>query len=408
MAVTRMRLWLAALTMAALAIPGAAQVPMPEVREMSGAPLPVGDLPDGTISVRVVRGTLSNNITDHPVELLRGAEVREARTDENGRAQFSGLPAGTMVTVRTVVDGESLESDAFASPARGGIRLMLVASGPGDAPAVETGVASRAGAAAPGGTGAPPEALVIGGQSRIVVEIGDEAVDVYYLFELINREPEPVAAGPLVFDMPTGARGTTVLQGSTPAAVVTGSRVTVTGDLPSGRTVLQTAYSLPYSGERLALTQVLPAPLEAPTVVVEKRDGMRVSSPQLAALREMSADGQAFIVGNGAAVPAGGSLALLLEGLPHHPKWPRTLTLALAVLVLAAGGWAAFSAGGPRPDARRRRLQSRRDRLFQELAQLEERRAMRPVEEPHYTLRRRDLVAQLERIYTELDEEAAA
>jgi hypothetical protein len=397
------RLYITAGIVAALVAPVPAQVPMPDVREMSGTPLPVGDLPDGTISVRVVRGALSNNVTDHPVELHWTGETREARTDEMGRAQFSGLPPGTMVTVQTAVDGERLESRPFASPGQGGVRVMLVASRPGEAPAPGTADAP------PPAASAEPGAVVIGGQSRIVLEIGDEALDVYYLLELLNHAPTAVALPrPLILDMPTGARGTTVLQGSTPAASASGSRVTVTGEFAPGRTVLQTAYTLPYSGSTLALTQVLPAAFEAPTVVLEKRGDMRLSSPQLAAIREMSADGQAFIVGNGAAVPAGGSLTLLIEGLPHRSTWGRTLALALAVLVLVIGGWAAASAGGTRPDARRRRLQARRDQLFHELGQLEERRAAGKVDQPRYTARRRDLVAQLERIYIELDEEVAA
>ena len=67
---------------------------MPDPKQMSGIPRPVDDLPNGAISVRLIRGELSNNIADHPVELHVGSEVRTVKTDEAGRAQFNDVPAG--------------------------------------------------------------------------------------------------------------------------------------------------------------------------------------------------------------------------------------------------------------------------------------------------------------------------
>src|SRR5438309_5669600 len=103
----------------------AAQFEMPDMKQMSGIPRPVTDLPDRTISVRLIRGDLSHNITSFPVELHVGAKVRTAKTDDAGRAQFGDVPAGATVKAVAVVDGERLESQEFAAPERGGIRLML-------------------------------------------------------------------------------------------------------------------------------------------------------------------------------------------------------------------------------------------------------------------------------------------
>ena len=60
---------LLALLLAVLCIasPGWAQVGMPDPRQMAGIPRPVDDLPDGAISVRLIRGQMSNNIPNHPV-----------------------------------------------------------------------------------------------------------------------------------------------------------------------------------------------------------------------------------------------------------------------------------------------------------------------------------------------------
>src|SRR5215212_8935294 len=83
---------------------------MPDPKEMSGIPRPVADLPKGAISVRLIRGALSNNITGHPVTLTIAGKTTVVNTDESGRAQFNAVPPGTTVKASADVDGEHLES----------------------------------------------------------------------------------------------------------------------------------------------------------------------------------------------------------------------------------------------------------------------------------------------------------
>src|SRR5438132_6941459 len=86
------------------------QFAMPDPRQMAGIPRPVTDLPDGSISVRVIRGSLSNNVADQVVELRVGGKVLRAKTDAAGRAQFDRVTPGASVKAAAVVDGEQLES----------------------------------------------------------------------------------------------------------------------------------------------------------------------------------------------------------------------------------------------------------------------------------------------------------
>src|SRR5690242_10018753 len=116
----------------ALAIAGTtsllAQFQMPDPKQMAGIPRPVTDLPDASISVRLIRGQLSNNIASHLVELhYANGRVLKVNTDEAGRAQFDKLAPG-VVKATADVDGEHLESQDFEVPKQGGIRLMLVAT----------------------------------------------------------------------------------------------------------------------------------------------------------------------------------------------------------------------------------------------------------------------------------------
>jgi hypothetical protein len=77
---------------------------------MSGVPLPVADLPPGTVTVRVVRGAMTNVIPGQLVELTGGPSTLSAKTNDAGRAEFSGLQPGTRVRASTTVNGERLES----------------------------------------------------------------------------------------------------------------------------------------------------------------------------------------------------------------------------------------------------------------------------------------------------------
>jgi hypothetical protein len=377
---------------------------MPDPKQMSGRPLPVGDLPVGTVTVRVVRGSMANVIPNQPVELSGGPSPVTASTNEQGRAEFPGLRPGTTVKATTTVNGERIESQEFAVPASGGIRVALVATDP----ALEKRSAEdQRLAQAPAQRGM----VVLGDQSRFVIEMGDEALNVFYILEVVNTARVPVQTPqPVVFDLPRDAQGAGALQGSTPQATVAGTRVTVTGPFAPGSTLVQFGYSLPISGATLSLEQKLPIALNQFSLMAQKVGGMELSSPQIAEHRDMPVQGQTFIVGKGPAVPAGGTIALSFSGLPHQPVWPRNVALTLAILVLLGGVWGSLRTRRPTAGEadRRRRLEAKRDRLFTELASIEEQHRARTMDADRYATRRRELVAALERLYAEIDDEAAA
>src|SRR5580765_5735751 len=195
---------------------------MPDPKQMSGIARPVDDLPNGAISVRLIRGSLSNNLTGHPVDLHVGPKVITVKTDENGRAEFKDFltgTAGASVKATADVDGEHLESQEFPAPTRGGIRLMLVATDP-----------NKKDTPAPPAPPAQSGAVSIGDQSRFVVQPREEAVDVFYLLDIANNQTVPVnPPTPFVFDLPSGASGSAIMDGASPKASVKGLRVTVAG-----------------------------------------------------------------------------------------------------------------------------------------------------------------------------------
>ncbi len=371
-----------------------AQFQMPDMKQMSGIPRPVDDLPTGSLSVRLIRGDLSHNITNHPVELHVGDKVLTAKTDENGRAQFDKLPAGTTLKAVADVDGEHLESQEFPAPGQGGVRLMLVATDKSKAAATEPS--------------APPTSgqVVLGGDSRIVIEPGDETLQVYYLLDIENRARAPVnTAMPFAFEMPAKAVGTTLLEGSSPLATVKGTHVRVNGPFPPGRTMVQLACELPVTSGSMDITQIFPATFERLAVLVKKVGDTTLTSSQLARQQEFPNEGETIIAGTGDAVAAGQPIVLSLADLPHHSAVPRWIALTLAAAILAFGAWAAQRRddGGVR-EAERRRLIARREKLFGDLVRLEHDHRSGRVDPRRYAERRADLVTALEQVYGALDD----
>lgn len=376
-----------------------AQFQMPDPRQMSGIPRPVDDLPAGSVSVRVVRGSLSNNLSGQQVDLLVDGKARSARTDDAGRAQFDALPAGASLKAVTVVEGERLESQEFPAPSSGGVRLILAATPPGD------------GAGAPGAGGsnitAPTAAgdVSFGGDTRFVFEPGDEALQVYYLLDVVNGAAAPInPRTPVAFDMPTGAVGTSILEG-TEQAIATGAHVQIQGPFPPGKTTIQIAATLPVSSGSIDIVQRFPIPLDHVAVIVRKVGDMRLTSPQVARQQDMPAGGAMLIAAAGPAVPVGQALSLTVSGLAHHSQTPLAVALGIAIVVVVAGVWGA--ARTPTPSggsgSERRKLAVRRNQLLGELARLEiDRRAGRLADEP-FRAKRERLVTALEAVYGALD-----
>ncbi len=365
----------------------------PDPSQMSGIPLPDAALPDGTISVRVIRGQLANNVSDHAVELRQGDIVETAVTDAEGRAVFLTLNPGQQVRAATELDGVRIESRPFAVPGRGGVRLMLVGADPDVV--VEP---------------APPGLVTFGGESFIQVELVEESIEVYYVFDLVNPAQVPVEPPvPIVLDLPAGAQGVTVLPGSSPRTVADGPRVELTGPFDPGATPLRVAYILPYSGAGFTLSQAFPVDWDSVLLSVEQSGDLDFVSSQVPRRAEVPSEtraGTSHLLGAGPRIAAGTPFAIELTGLPYRSTLPSTVTLVVALAILGIGCWgAAGSGGGPAPAGQREQLQARRERLFADLVKVERQHRTGKIGPTRYATRRGDLFAALERVYRALDEE---
>lgn len=304
-----------------------------DLRQASGVPLPANDLPVGSVSVRVVRGSFANNLAGVDVTFVVDGKSTVVRTDANGRAQVSDLPRGAHLQASATVGAEQLQSQAITI-ADTGVRFVLVASA--DA------------AAAPAAASAPPVpgAVTFGPQSRIVADYSNEQLNVYYALQILNAKTSPVdIGGPLVVTLPTDARGATVMEGSSPQAKADGARVVVIGPFAPGATVVNVAFEMPYDGPTAHIQQRWPVATEGFGIFALKTGDLDLVSSQIAAKQSSVQQGQPLVMGLLPALSAGQTLTFDITGLPHHVVWPRYTALGAAGAITTLGLWAAFLPG---------------------------------------------------------------
>jgi hypothetical protein len=320
----------------------AAQQQMPNPKEISGVPLPATDVPAGTVFVRLVRGGFDKNIVGQAVELAVDGKKQVQKTDATGHVQVTGLKPGVHVKAVTTVDGERLESQDITIGSTG-LRVVLVATDPEAAKRAEEDKELAAGPAVKG-------TVVLGPETRVIAEMTDDRLNIFYLIDILNTARTPVdIGGPILINLPGEARGAAMVDGSSKQAAVSGAHLTVTGPFAPGTTSLQVAFELPFEGGTARIDQAWPVALQQVNVMVQQSGGIDIRSPQIATKKLVAEQGPSVITGVGPALQAGQALELEISGLPHHPAWPRYVALTLAGTIMAIGVWAAA-----RPTPRRR------------------------------------------------------
>jgi hypothetical protein len=393
-----LRKWVAIVAVVA-AVPAYAQVNMPDPSAIAGQPLPAPELPNATVSVRVVRERMGNNVAGQEVTLNVGNTPRIAKTDAQGRAQFEGIPPGTVVQATTTVDGEVLTSQPFSVPGTGGVRVALIAG-------IATAAArEKAAAEAAAREPARPGVVEFGPESRVVIEFQDDTLTVFYLLEVVNNARTPIdIGGPLLVELPTGASGPSIMQGSSPNASVRGDLLTVTGPFRPGVTPVQVGFTLPQAGAETTIRQKWPAAMAQVFVGVEKVGAIRMSSPNLTDTREMQTEnGAVFIMGTGGRINAGEDLVVNLTGVPAHSQTSRNIVLGLVVLIFAIGAWTAFTPAKALAD-QDSKLIARKEKLLAEVVALERKRRSQTLSTTDEAKLQR-ATAELERLVAELDRE---
>jgi hypothetical protein len=370
---------------------------MPDPSLIHGRALPGPELRDGTVTVRIVREAIGNDAPGQQVRVTVGGTTRTATTDKEGRAEFNSLPAGEGRAEATV-DGETMQSQPFVVPTSGGLKVILVA---GLAKAAERKKLEEAAERA-----APPTkgVVVLGGDSRIVMEFNNDSLFAYYLLDIVNTARSRVdIGGPLRLELPPEAAGVRLYTGATEGLQVEidGPHVAVQGPFAPGITHINLQFDLRFANASHTVVQPFPVSWERPIVGIEKVGSLGLASPQFSTVSELPTENGVYLLGQGGALQAGTPLTFTLSNMPVHSRTSLYFGLGLALLIVAIGGWLALT---PATTAAvdRKALVSRRDTLLTELAQLEAKRRDGTIPE-RSERRRQRILGELEHIYAELD-----
>ena len=369
---------------------------MPDPSLIHGKAIPAAELGDGTVTVRVVREAIGNNVGGQAVTVRGGGVTRTATTDELGRAEFRALPAGAELRAEATVDGEPLVSEPFQAPGAGGLRVILVA---GIARAAERKEEEAARARS-----APPVRGVVtfGGNTRIIGEFQNDSLFMFYQLDIVNNARAPVdLGGPLEIELPVRAAGATLLEGAPATASINGRHVIIQSPFAPGTTTVNVQFQLPYSSSRTSVVQHFPAAVPELSVFIERLGAVTMSSPQLQPAGERAApDGTTFFAATGSGIAAGTDVVLQLDNLPAQGRTAAYIALALALGLLGFGVWMSMTAHRATGIEG---LKARREGLLARLEDLERKRQQARVSDDKYLSRRQRLMTELEEVYHEID-----
>ena len=386
----------------ALLVAGTARAQdMPDPSQIHGKALSASELPDGTVTVRVVREAIGNNLAGQQVRVTSDGRSFTATTDELGRAEFKTLPRGAEARAEATVEGESLVSEPFMVPATGGLRVILVS---GIARAAERRTREQAEALA-----APPIRGVVwfGGETRIIAELQSDTLTFFYHLEIVNSARTRVdIGGPIVFDLPKGAAGAATASNAPKSATLNGTRLTVVGPFNPGSTTIDLSFQLPHSHPSMTVTQTWPVELKEWLVAMEKVANVSISSPQfVGGPEDRSTETAIYMVGTGHPIQAGSALSMQFGNLPVQGQISTRVALGLAILLIAAGVWLSVRRR-PEDETSRDALAARRETLLTRLAALENSHRTGAIGDDRYRAKRERLLSDLEEVYGELDEVA--
>ena len=394
--------------------------PAPEaadVQDMAVRPLMVGELPVGTVTVRVGRGSLTNAAVGVDVVATVAApdgkaSARTEKTKADGRATFSGLPVGATFQAQTVVDDERLQTASFTIPTEGGARLMLVSKAEEGA---ENTPPANPHAAAHGHGGTPAETVSDAGEgtsdpsvvrvsssSKLLIDMREDSLAVMENLVLENTSDRIFRAehGGIAIPLPAEANGVEAIEGSSHLELDQGSTIFLREAIPPsgsprGPAQARFGFLLPIAGENsVTFRQPMPFGIENPVVMVPESDHLKLTAPGLQALAPQADDrGVQIQIFQLASVPRNGVLSITVSGLPARSRVGQTIvTVLIAALLFAVLlGWRR-----PSVEKRPEKFRSRRDELFAELIEVERARQAAGSDDATLTQRRSELVAAIE------------
>lgn len=369
----------------------------------AGVAVADASLPVGRLEVRLYdengKAIPDATVTLGMVDKGNKIQVKKAKADAEGVARFSDLPHGDGSGYAAVLEwhGLRLGTAPFPMPETSGARAEIRAL-------------SRT---------ADPSVMAIGEGGRVVVQMHEDNLQFIEVLPLENTSNQMFDPGPgaVEIPLPQGFVGAEAQESDRKVDVRQNHGMAVHGVFMPRRSMLGTTaknagnevvfgFVLPYHGDTRAFAQPMPNGMGSFTLITEPIAGLTVTGPGIGERQSRELGGRKYWVMPGAAIPRGGVLEFTLSGLPATDATGRNVAGVLALMLVAGavvfGRGAKTRKSGKDGDAtaERARLVDRREATFADLVALE--RQAREGDAAPPADRRKELVARLERIYRDL------
>lgn len=400
----------------------------------------------GEVSFLVVRPSLDQPIEGVEITLRRADAAADApplgtrRTTVEGTATFADLEPGLEVVASAAMHGKTASTEPFTVSADEAVSHAFAFEWPREdlIEATFEGVPSGpehvyVARARTGGRElvSPPFQLTesMGASVPIFVypeilfrihggaQLDDEKLWFQVRMSLANPSVKPHDAGGkgLSVPLPAGFVGASVDEEMTLRVKVESDKGFVwRGPFPPGQRDFVAQFALPVVDGRVEFDMPLPHGMTGGRLVLEELPGMEVDLPDDAQARPIEReDGRRFVELRDISIPPGQRLVFAIEGLPQRAAWQRWVRIAVGLVVVSLLLWILWGifagrGGASAADAARRALQRERERLLDQLAELEADRRADRVEAKLYESQRTRLMERLEELYRELDGDGRA
>ena len=416
------------------------QAPSPLPGEVQGnflSPNEDDGLAPGTVRVHVTGQ--GQNLAGIEVDLVaedegdEGGVAGSARTGSDGYAQMDDLEPGERYRARATVHGRQFESAPLSLPDDGGVTLTLpanwrvagalegrfddVASGPDKvyAAQVETdaGVFRSMPFQLTSDRGAAVRVVALGDLAlrfHLAGQIDDERVwfDAQFAFPNPTSAPLLPDDGEVTVHLPDGFTNATVGENHERLARTSSDGFVLTGPVGPGQEAFRGQFALPTSSGTLEFDMPLPYGAWNSQLILEKVEGMELMLPDVPGMEEdtRTLGTNEFAILSGINIQDNRRLVVGADGLPQRSLFMRYLQWAAGALGIGLLVWGVVGLFSRREDGmasdRKQHLEAQRERLLDELAELEGQYKRGQVGESRYKRSRENLWIELESVYQEL------
>jgi hypothetical protein len=339
----------------------------------TGAAQPDPSLPTKTLVVRLVdedgKPIPSFPVVLGAIDLSNKIQVRRARSDADGTARFSDLPTGQGTGYAAVIEwkGTRIGTEPFSMPDSGGARAEIRALARTN----------------------DPQAITIGSGGRLILQMQEDSLQFMEILPLENTSAKLFDPGPgaLEIPLPKGFVGAQAAESARKVEVRANHGIAVHGAITPKRSIAVTGadasaagnevrfgFVLPYIGDSRDFEQPLPNGIGPFAIITEQLPGLTISGRGVGAREERALGGRKYWVAPVEGIPAGGVLKLTISGLPATDPTGRyvagVLALALCAVAIAFARRPVDEAKRA-ADSEREQLTARREALFAELVAVE-------------------------------------